>query len=53
MFRVIEREGVAGQHTWRVTQQTSLEVARKNAAESAVDFLIVDATGRPVEYRIA
>jgi hypothetical protein len=52
-FRVIERFGVASQYSWRVTRHPTLDAARRVAAASAVDYLIEDDCGRPVEYRIA
>jgi hypothetical protein len=51
-FRVIERYGIARQYSWHVTLHHTLEAARRAAAASAVDFLIEDDCGRPVEYRI-
>ena len=52
-FRVIERFGVASRYNWHVTRHPTLDAARKVAAASAVDFLIEDDYGKPVEYRIA
>jgi hypothetical protein len=53
-FRVIERFGIASRrHNWRVTRHLTLDAAQRVAAASAVDYLIEDDCGRPVEYRIA
>lgn len=52
-FRLIEREGVAGQHTFRVTQYPTLDIAREMANASASDFLIENDSGKPIEYRVA
>lgn len=51
MFRLIERYGVTGQHSWRITEYPTLDAARKMAAACVVDFLIGDACGT-IEYRI-
>jgi len=52
-FRVIERFGIASRYNWRVTRHLTLDAAQRVAAASAVDYLIEDDCGRPVEYRIA
>jgi hypothetical protein len=51
-FWLIERLGVSGQYSWRVTLHSTLNAAREMGNASAFDFLIQDHTG-PVEYRIA
>ena len=50
-FRLIERLGVAGP-PYRITQHVSLDAARQIAYATAVDFLIEDDCGKPIEYRI-
>lgn len=50
-FRLIERQGLAGQYTWLVTQHLTLKVAQEIGDASAFDFLIEDCFGRPIKYR--
>ena len=52
-YRLIQRHGARGQHTFAPEHHHSLCSARQKATTLAADYLIEDCFGNPIEYRIS
>lgn len=52
-YLLIQRTGVPTEYKFTCERYDSLSQARQKAATVAVDYLIEDCFGNPVEYRIS